>query len=153
MMQPLLAFILMFCDDYSSRDFPLHIDLMEMFTVFETLTFAAKLRLPDSMSNQDKIARVHAVMQELNLIHIKDTRVGGAAFRGISGGEKRRVFIGIELLSSPSVLLLDEPTSGLSSTDALNVTNAIKDLAANGRTVILSVHQPRSDIYEVCLRT
>ncbi|KAF9337363.1 ATP-binding cassette sub- G member 2 [Podila minutissima] len=112
---------------------------MEMFTVLETLTFAAKLRLPDSMSNQDKIARIHAVVQELNLIHIKDIRVGGAAFRGISGGEKRRVFIGIELLSSPSVLLLDEPTSGFSSTGALNVTNAIKDLAASGRNVILSL--------------
>jgi ATP-binding cassette subfamily G (WHITE) protein 8 (sterolin 2) len=101
------------------------------------------------MSTKDKLARVHEVMQELNLTHIKDTKVGGAVIRGISGGEKRRVTIGIELLSSPSVLLLDEPTSGLSSTDALNVTNAIKDLARKGRTVILTVHQPRSDIYEV----
>ncbi|KAF9343316.1 hypothetical protein BGX26_005922 [Mortierella sp. AD094] len=92
---------------------------------------------------------IHAVMQELNLTHIKDTKVGGAIVRGISGGEKRRVFIGIELLSSPSVLLLDEPTSGLSSTDALNVANAIKDLSTKGRTVILAVHQPRSDIYEL----
>ncbi|KAG0003577.1 hypothetical protein BGZ65_001560 [Modicella reniformis] len=101
------------------------------------------------MSNKDKIARVHEVMQELSLTHIKDTKVGGTVIRGISGGEKRRVTIGIELLSSPSVLLLDEPTSGLSSTDALNVTNAIKELARKGRTVILTVHQPRSDIYEL----
>ncbi|KAG9326738.1 hypothetical protein KVV02_008628 [Mortierella alpina] len=78
-----------------------------------------------------------------------DTKVGGAVIRGISGGEKRRVTIGIELLSSPSVLLLDEPTSGLSSTDALNVANAIKELSRKGRTVILTVHQPRSDIYEL----
>ncbi|KAF9334534.1 hypothetical protein BG006_001999 [Podila minutissima] len=124
-------------------------DFIETLTVLETLTFAAKMRLPRSMSNADKIARVHSVMQELNLTHIKDTKVGGAVIRGISGGEKRRVTIGIELLSSPSVLLLDEPTSGLSSTDALNVANAIKDLSKKGRTVILTVHQPRSDIYEL----
>jgi len=124
-------------------------DFIETLTVLETLTFAAKMRLPRSMSNKDKIARVHSVMQELNLTHIKDTKVGGAVIRGISGGEKRRVTIAIELLSSPSVLLLDEPTSGLSATDALNVSNAVKGLATHGRTVILTVHQPRSDIYEV----
>ncbi|KAG0242242.1 P-loop containing nucleoside triphosphate hydrolase protein [Mortierella sp. GBAus27b] len=124
-------------------------DFIETLTVLETLTFAAKMRLPRSMSNKDKLERVHAIMQELNLTHIKDTKVGGTIIRGISGGEKRRVTIGIELLSSPSILLLDEPTSGLSSTDALNVTNAIKDLARKGRTVILTVHQPRSDIYEL----
>ncbi|KAF9184569.1 hypothetical protein BGZ51_003281 [Haplosporangium sp. Z 767] len=124
-------------------------DFIEILTVMETLTFAAKMRLPRSMSNKDKLARVHAVMQELNLTHIKDTKVGGTVVRGISGGEKRRVTIGIELLSSPSVLLLDEPTSGLSSTDALNVANTIKELAQKGRTVILTVHQPRSDIYEL----
>ncbi|KAF9359832.1 hypothetical protein BGX26_011300 [Mortierella sp. AD094] len=124
-------------------------DFIETLTVLETLTFAAKMRLPRSMSNKDKLARVDSVMQELNLTHVKDTKVGGAVIRGISGGEKRRVTIGIELLSSPSVLLLDEPTSGLSATDALNVANAIKDLARKGRTVILTVHQPRSDIYEL----
>ncbi|KAG0053618.1 hypothetical protein BGZ83_000759 [Gryganskiella cystojenkinii] len=124
-------------------------DFIETLTVLETLTFAAKMRLPRSMSNKDKIARVHSVMQELNLTHIKDTKVGGAVIRGISGGEKRRVTIAIELLSSPSVLLLDEPTSGLSATDALNVANAVKGLATHGRTVILTVHQPRSDIYEL----
>ncbi|KAF9129749.1 hypothetical protein BGW39_003856 [Mortierella sp. 14UC] len=124
-------------------------DFIETLTVLETLTFAAKMRLPRAMSNKDKLARVDAVMEELNLTHIKNTKVGGPVIRGISGGEKRRVTIGIELLSSPSVLLLDEPTSGLSSTDALNVANAIKELARKGRTVILTVHQPRSDIYEL----
>ncbi|KAF9116760.1 hypothetical protein BGX27_011074 [Mortierella sp. AM989] len=124
-------------------------DFIETLTVLETLTFAAKMRMPRSMSNKDKLARVYSVMQELNLTHVKDTKVGGTVIRGISGGEKRRVTIGIELLSSPSVLLLDEPTSGLSATDALNVANAIKDLARKGRTVILTVHQPRSDIYEL----
>ncbi|KAF9551145.1 hypothetical protein EC957_010031 [Mortierella hygrophila] len=124
-------------------------DFIETLTVLETLTFAAKMRLPRAMSTKDKLARVDDVMEELNLTHIKNTKVGGAVIRGISGGEKRRVTIGIELLSSPSVLLLDEPTSGLSSTDALNVANAIKELARKGRTVILTVHQPRSDIYEL----
>ncbi|KAF9013043.1 ATP-binding cassette sub- G member 2, partial [Haplosporangium bisporale] len=125
---------------------------MEALTVLETLMFAAKMRLPRSMSNQEKADRVRIVMQELNLTHIKDTKIGGAVIRGISGGERRRVTIGIELLSSPSVLLLDEPTTGLSSTDALNVAKVIKDLSSKGRTVILTVHQPRSDIYEVSTR-
>ncbi|KAG0321036.1 ABC transporter G member 22, partial [Podila horticola] len=128
-------------------------DFIETLTVLETLTFAAKMRLPRSMNIQEKVERVYEVMQELNLTHIKDTKVGGPTIRGISGGEKRRITIGIELLSSPSVLLLDEPTTGLSSTDALNVTNAIKDLSSKGRTVILAVHQPRSDIYEGKLST
>jgi ABC-type multidrug transport system ATPase subunit len=129
------------------------LDLMETFTVQEILTFAAKMRLPRSMSDQDKIARVYAVMQELNLTHIKDTKVGGTLMRGISGGEKRRVIVAEELLSSPSILLLDEPTSGLSSTDALNIIKVIKGLSAKGRTVIIVIHQPRSDIYEVRVRT
>ncbi|KAG0233467.1 hypothetical protein BGW42_007424 [Actinomortierella wolfii] len=124
-------------------------DFIETLTVQETLTFAAHMKLPRSMSNADKAARVNAVMHELGLTHIKHTKVGGTVIRGISGGEKRRVTIAIELLSSPSVLLLDEPTSGLSATDALNVSNAIKELARRGRTVILTVHQPRSDIYEL----
>ncbi|KAF9369917.1 hypothetical protein CPC16_004090, partial [Podila verticillata] len=128
-------------------------DFMEALTVLETLMFAAKMRLPRSMSNQEKADRVRIVMQELNLTHIKDTKIGGAAIRGISGGEKRRVTIGIELLSSPSVLLLDEPITGLSSTDALNVAKAIKDLSSKGRTVILTVHQPRSNICEVGMRS
>ncbi|KAF9973628.1 hypothetical protein BGZ73_003124 [Actinomortierella ambigua] len=124
-------------------------DFIETLTVQETLTFAAHMKLPRSMSNADKAARVNAVMHELGLTHIRHTKVGGTVIRGISGGEKRRVTIAIELLSSPSILLLDEPTSGLSATDALNVSKAIKELARRGRTVILTVHQPRSDIFEL----
>ncbi|KAG0260464.1 hypothetical protein DFQ27_003521 [Actinomortierella ambigua] len=124
-------------------------DFIETLTVQETLTFAAHMKLPRSMNNVDKAARVNAVMHELGLTHIRQTKVGGKVIRGISGGEKRRVTIAIELLSSPSVLLLDEPTSGLSATDALNVAKAIEELARRGRTVILTVHQPRSDIYEL----
>jgi ABC-type multidrug transport system ATPase subunit len=146
---PLSHCSLLYTHTFITYIVPPTLDFIETLTVLETLTFAAKMRLPRAMSSKDKLARVDAVMEELNLTHIKNTKVGGAVIRGISGGEKRRVTIGIELLSSPSVLLLDEPTSGLSSTDALNVANAIKELARKGRTVILTVHQPRSDIYEL----
>lgn len=84
-------------------------------TVFETLLFAARLRLPESVPDTEKQERVRDLLQKLGIDHIQNTRIGdvtGGKARGISGGEMRRVSIGLELISSPDVLLLDEPTSG-----------------------------------------
>jgi len=88
--------------------------LPSTLTVQEALTFAARLRMPESVSTQDKEARVFEVMQQLGLVDIKDTRIGNIERRGISGGEARRVSIGLELVANPDILVLDEPTSGLS---------------------------------------
>jgi ABC-type uncharacterized transport system YnjBCD ATPase subunit len=89
--------------------------LPPMLTVFEALLFAARLRLPETVSDSDKHTRVHAVMEKLGIEDISNVRIGwaeGSGRRGISGGEMRRVSIGLELVARPDVLILDEPTSG-----------------------------------------
>ncbi|KAJ3167225.1 hypothetical protein HK101_011808 [Irineochytrium annulatum] len=122
--------------------------LMPTLTVRETLMFSATLRLPESVPREEKSRRVQEVMDTLGLTHVADVRVGGFGKRGISGGEKRRVTIGVELVTSPAVLLLDEPTSGLDSYNALSVVRALADLAhVHGKTVVFTIHQPRSDVY------
>jgi ABC-type multidrug transport system ATPase subunit len=85
-------------------------------TVGEALLFAARLRLPEYVTDVEKRHRVDDVLEQLGLNHVRDAHIGGAVShaRGISGGEMRRVSIGLELVASPDVLILDEPTSGLS---------------------------------------
>ncbi|KZV19057.1 ABC transporter G family member 5 [Dorcoceras hygrometricum] len=115
--------------------------LFPLLTVEETLRFSAKfrLRLPD----HELDSRVKSLMKELGLDHVAGARVGDDRVRGISGGEKRRVSIGVEVIHDPKVLILDEPTSGLDSISALQIIDMLKSMAENrGRTVILSIHQP-----------
>lgn len=121
--------------------------LFAELTVWETLYFAAMLRLPRSMAKADKINRVSLVLESLGLQKCKDTIIGGGFMRGVSGGERKRVSIGHELLINPSVLFLDEPTSGLDSTTALKLLHTLRSLASGGRTVITSIHQPSSRLY------
>jgi ABC-type multidrug transport system ATPase subunit len=85
-----------------------------MLTVIEALLFAARLRLPEYVTDAEKRQRVDDVIEQLSLNHVRDSRIGGrtSLAHGISGGEMRRVSIGLELVSSPDVLILDEPTSG-----------------------------------------
>ncbi|TPX31729.1 hypothetical protein SmJEL517_g05000 [Synchytrium microbalum] len=122
--------------------------LMETLTVYETILYSALLRLPRSMSYKAKCQRVSETMLELDILSIANRRVGGKGERGISGGEKRRVSIACELVTSPSILFLDEPTSGLDSYNAYNVIECLVALARNfQRTVVFTIHQPRSNIY------
>lgn len=118
--------------------------LTETLTVEETMVFSALLKLPHALPRREKLARATVVMEELGLGDVKRTIVGGEDRRGVSGGERKRVSIGIELLTNPSVLYLDEPTSGLDSTIALQLVHTLKMLAKGGRTVITSIHQPSS---------
>ena len=90
--------------------------LPSTLTVFEALLFAARLRLPENITDTEKHERVNVLLEKLGIAPIKDAKIGditGGRARGISGGEMRRVSIGLELIASPDVLLLDEPTSGL----------------------------------------
>ncbi|KAJ3052739.1 hypothetical protein HK097_005770 [Rhizophlyctis rosea] len=122
--------------------------LMDTLTVYETILYSALLRLPRSMTFEEKKARVMETMVELGIEGIANRRVGKAGARGISGGEKRRVSIACELVTSPSILFLDEPTSGLDSYNAYNVIECLVSLARTyNRTVICTIHQPRSNIY------
>lgn len=113
-------------------------------TVRETLLFAARLRLPDDIPLTDKKRRVEQLIDTLGLTRAADTVIGDVRRRGISGGERKRLSIGCELLSDPSLLFLDEPTSGLDSFAAQQVLKLLKRLTATGTTVVTSVHQPRS---------
>ncbi|KAK9460334.1 uncharacterized protein V1516DRAFT_676352 [Lipomyces oligophaga] len=121
--------------------------LMSTLTVYETILNSALLRLPRTMSRNAKRLRVLETMQELGIMDIKDQVIGWEGQRGISGGEKRRVAIACELVTSPSILFLDEPTSGLDSFNAYNVIESLQSLARDyKRTVIFTIHQPRSNI-------
>jgi len=115
----------------------------ESLTVFETLKFAANLKLPSSFSTSDKVQRVNDIIDELDLSKCKDTIIGTVG-KGISGGERRRLAIGLEIINQPSLLLLDEPTSGLDSASALMVGKILKRLAQTRNiTILCTVHQPR----------
>mmetsp|Transcript_12998 Transcript_12998/g.40025 ORF Transcript_12998/g.40025 Transcript_12998/m.40025 type:complete len:644 (+) Transcript_12998:133-2064(+) len=124
-------------------------DLMfETLTVMETLKFTAKVRLPKSLGRDAVRDRVVEVLQSFNLEKAADTYIGdGLNKKGISGGERKRVAIANEILVDPKVIFLDEPTSGLDSSMALTVVKLLKELARNGKTVIMSIHQPSSQIF------
>ncbi|KAL3521007.1 hypothetical protein ACH5RR_019156 [Cinchona calisaya] len=116
--------------------------LFPMLTVEETLMFAAELRLPGSVTKLEKKQRVHDLMEQLDLWKAAKTRIGDEGHRGVSGGERRRVSIGIEIIHNPIILFLDEPTSGLDSTCAFMVVKVLQRVAQTGSIVIMSIHQP-----------
>lgn len=116
--------------------------LFPLLTVRETLMFSAKFRLKE-MSARDREDRVDGLMQELGLMHVADAFVGDEENHGISGGERKRVSIGVDVIHDPPILLLDEPTSGLDSSSALHVVELLSSMArARQRTIVLSIHQP-----------
>ena len=118
-------------------------------TVYEHLLFHAKLRLPVSTSSKTIRKRVCATMQILGIEKLADSFIGDQFQRGLSGGEKRRVSIATELLMSPGIMFLDEPTTGLDSTNAAKVVDILSSLGTMGTTVLLSIHQPRPDIFRL----
>ncbi|KAI8978647.1 ABC transporter [Pilobolus umbonatus] len=121
--------------------------MIPTLTVYETILYSALLRLPRNMSKKAKQFRVMEVMQELGIDNIKDAKIGQPGSRSISGGERRRVAIACELVTSPSILFLDEPTTGLDAYNAFNVVESLVALARDyKRTVIFTIHQPRSNI-------
>ncbi|XP_073269073.1 ABC transporter G family member STR2-like [Primulina huaijiensis] len=119
--------------------------LFPMLTVYETLMFAADFRL-GSLSRDEKRERVEKLIEQLGLTTSVNTYIGDEGTRGISGGERRRVSIGVDIIHGPSLLFLDEPTSGLDSTSAHSVIEKVHDIARSGSTVILTIHQPSSRI-------
>lgn len=116
--------------------------LFPMLTVEETLMFAAEFRLPRTLSKSKKSARVQALIDQLGLRNAAKTVIGDEGHRGVSGGERRRVSIGIDIIHDPILLFLDEPTSGLDSTSAFLVVKVLQRIAQSGSIVIMSIHQP-----------
>ncbi|GKA67816.1 ABC transporter G family member 10-like protein [Tanacetum coccineum] len=122
--------------------------LFPLLTVEETLLYSALFRLHGGLDKAK--TRVQELLVELGLCHVAGARIGGGTHRGISGGEKRRVSIGVDLVHDPAVLLMDEPTSGLDSAAALQVMSMLKSMANDhGKTIVLTIHQPGFRILEL----
>ncbi|KAL5699377.1 ATP-binding cassette sub- G member 1 [Ranunculus cassubicifolius] len=124
--------------------------LMSTLTVREAVYYSALLQLPDSMTSLDKRRRADTTIKEMGLQDSMNTRIGGWGHKGISGGQRRRVSICIEILTRPKLLFLDEPTSGLDSAASYHVMKRIVGLARqDGRTVIASIHQPSTEVFQL----
>ncbi|CAF0815149.1 unnamed protein product [Didymodactylos carnosus] len=123
-------------------------------TVEETLNYTAELRLPRHVTREQRNDRVRDVMNDMGLVHVKNVIIGTPLKKGISGGERKRLCVGMQLLSRPQLLFLDEPTSGLDSVTALDLLGTLHDLA-HGKsqekavTVVCSIHQPQSKIFDL----
>jgi ABC-type multidrug transport system ATPase subunit/pSer/pThr/pTyr-binding forkhead associated (FHA) protein len=131
------------CLGYVPQEDVMHRDL----TVGQALFYSARLRLPQDYTPADIRERVTAVLAQLGLSGTEDVLIGSAEKKGISGGQRKRVNLAMELLTDPLILFLDEPTSGLSSEDALLVMKVLKGLADQGKVIILTIHQPSLEVY------
>eukprot|EP01016_Furgasonia_blochmanni_P019458 TRINITY_DN2181_c0_g1_i1.p1 TRINITY_DN2181_c0_g1~~TRINITY_DN2181_c0_g1_i1.p1 ORF type:complete len:538 (-),score=104.36 TRINITY_DN2181_c0_g1_i1:84-1697(-) len=119
--------------------------LFTTFTPRECLRFSANLMLQCSPAERNE--KVEEIIRDLKIEHCADTYVGGIFLKGISGGERKRTAIGVELITHPQVIFLDEPTSGLDSFTAYRITLLMKKFAKQGKTIIFTIHQPSSQIY------
>ena len=123
--------------------------LFSELTVLETLQFAAELRLPSDLSKEQRAERVDALMDDLRIAGCADTRIGNQFKKGVSGGERKRTAVAVELLSNPSVLLLDEPCSGLDFSTSLILLKLLRRLAVvRTQAVVLTIHQPSTQLWE-----
>ncbi|KAJ3312242.1 hypothetical protein HDV04_003285 [Boothiomyces sp. JEL0838] len=122
--------------------------MIRQLTVRDVLTHSARIRLPRSWTEEDIRSYVDALLVALNLAHVQDTIIGDEVRRGVSGGQRKRVNIGIELAAVPVCIFLDEPTSGLDSTSALEVCEILRKITRLGLTTVAVIHQPRVEIYE-----
>lgn len=118
-------------------------------TVFEALYYTAKLRLPPDTTDEEIVQRIDQILVDLEIARTRNVRIGTPAQKGISGGQRKRVNLALELLTEPSLLCLDEPTSGLASEDAANVMRLLRRLANGGRTILLTIHQPSLEVYRM----
>ena len=122
--------------------------LIEELTVYQNLWYTAKLCF-EGMDDKGIDFRVMKTLKDLGLDAIKDLKVGSAINKYISGGQRKRLNIALELIREPAVLFLDEPTSGLSSSDTEMVINLLKELTFKGKLIVVNIHQPSSDVYKL----
>lgn len=122
--------------------------LIEELTVYENLLFTARLCF-DGMSEEELDRKVMALLHDLGLEAAKDLKAGSPINKFISGGQRKRLNIALELIREPDVLFLDEPTSGLSSADTNAVVNLLREQAYKGRLIIANIHQPSSDVFKL----
>lgn len=122
--------------------------LIEELTVYQNLYYSAKLCFK-GLSEAEIDAKVEKTLKDLGLYERKDLQVGSPLNKMISGGQRKRLNIALELIREPGILFVDEPTSGLSSRDSENVMNLLRELALKGKLVFVVIHQPSSDIYKM----
>jgi ABC-type multidrug transport system, ATPase component len=122
--------------------------LIEELTVFENLYYNAKLCF-DNLTEEEIITRVDSVLKNLGLSEIRDMKVGSPLNKKISGGQRKRLNISLELIREPAIMFLDEPTSGLSSRDSENILDLLKELARKGKLLFIVIHQPSSEIFKM----
>ncbi|KAJ3316756.1 hypothetical protein HDU76_001567, partial [Blyttiomyces sp. JEL0837] len=122
--------------------------MLREMTVRENILYSARVRLPSSWSKKEVEDHVDNIIKVLNLTHVAHNQVGDEMNRGISGGQRKRVSIAMELAAVPVALFLDEPTSGLDSTAALDVADILKSISRLGLTIVSVIHQPRSEIFD-----
>lgn len=122
--------------------------LIEELTVYQNLWYTAKLCF-DKMSDEELDTKVISVLTQLGLDAAKDLKVGSPINKFISGGQRKRLNIALELIREPAILFLDEPTSGLSSTDTEKVVNLLKEQTYKGKLIVVNIHQPSSDVYKL----
>ena len=113
----------------------------------EAIRFSAKLRLPRATTDEQLDTLTQRMLDELGLHDCADTYVGGALLKGISGGERKRTSVGVELVTKPALVFLDEPTSGLDSFSAVQLCQVLKKVANAGSSVLFTIHQPSSEIF------
>ncbi len=122
--------------------------LVEELSIFRNLYFNAQLCF-SNLSAETLIEKVNYLLMEMNLYDVKDLKVGNPLNKFISGGQRKKLNIALELIREPWILYADEPTSGLSSTDSEEIMNILSDQALSGRVVVVNVHQPSSDIFKL----
>lgn len=122
--------------------------LMEDLTVFENLYYAARLCF-GQLPKEECAERVERLLVQLGLTEIRNLKVGSPLQKIISGGQRKRLNIGLELLREPTILFVDEPTSGLSSRDSENIMDLLKELSLRGKMIFVVIHQPSSDIFKM----
>lgn len=122
--------------------------LIEELTVYQNLYFNAKLCF-SSFSEKEIKKRTEKVLSDLDLSSAKDLTVGSPLKKFISGGQRKRLNIALELMREPNILIVDEPTSGLSSMDSEMVMSLLKEQSLQGKVVLVNIHQPSSDIYKL----
>jgi ATP-binding cassette subfamily G (WHITE) protein 2 len=129
---------------YVMQDDLLHAEL----TVEETMFYAAQLRMPSNLNDVQRSSRIHEVLCLLGVEHTRKTIIGDTQRKGISGGERKRVCVAIEMLNRPKLMFLDEPTSGLDSSTAYLLCRSLKNLSDRGEcTIVCTIHQPQPKTY------
>ena len=124
--------------------------LLKTTTPYEALLFAINMRLSVKLKKAERRELVNRMIKDLGLESCRGTMVGDALKKGISGGERKRTAIGIELITSPDLIFLDEPTSGLDSYASWNVVSMLKRIATrDNATILAAIHQPSSEVFQI----